>query len=424
MKNVSIIGMGYVGLPLAYLCIEKGYDVSGIDIDKKKLESIKSGISPIKDTLLNEKAKKFKDKINVTNDFSVVKNSDVVIIAVPTPVDSRHFPDLNPIRSASENISKNIKNGQLIVIESTIYPGVTEEIVKPILEGSGLKEGKDFYLAHCPERIDPGNSTWTIRNLPRVVGGVSENSTKKAVEFYSSILESSVHDVSSVKTAEAVKIVENSFRDVNIAFVNELAMSFDNFGIDIKEVVNAAATKPFSFMPHFPSCGVGGHCIPVDPYYLIEKAKQNGFNHTFLRLAREINKSMPEYFVNLLIKALNSIGNAVKGSKIGVLGLAYKGGVDDIRESPSLEIIKKLKNLHARLFIYDPYLPNESNVSGIEELLAKSDYLVLLTDHPEFKHLDLDLVKENKIKLILDGKNCLDKKEVEGKGIIYRGVGR
>ena len=421
MTSITIVGLGYVGLPLACLCVEKGLDVQGVDVDKNKLSLIEKGISPIDDPNLKDKVKEIKDKLKVTDDFGkAVKNSTVVIICVPTPVDSNHLPDLKPLKSACESISKHLQKNALVVIESTIFPGTTEDIVLPILKKSGV----NFHLAHCPERIDPGNKKWNVRNLPRVVGGITKESAKKAAEFYRKIIDAEITELSSVKAAEATKIMENTFRDINIAFVNEMAMSFDKAGIDILEVIKGASTKPFAFMPHYPGAGVGGHCIPVDPYYLIEKAKQIGFSHRFLKLAREINNSMPNYTVQLLENELKKLDKPIKNAKVGILGLAYKANVDDIRESPAFEIINILKTKGADVFVFDPHVKNGSNVQDIGELFNKSDYIILATDHKEFKSIDLKLSKKHKILVIIDGRNCLDKEKIKQMGVLYHGIGR
>jgi nucleotide sugar dehydrogenase len=425
MKTVCVVGLGYVGLPLACITAEKGYRTYGLDINRETVELTLRGISHIKDHDLEKDVARLKGKIHATTDAKeAVTNSDIIIVCVPTPIDRNNKPDLEPVISSSKMISKNLKKGQLIVVESTIYPGVIEEVVQPILEESGLNAEKDFYLAHCPERIDLGNKKWDVRTIPRVVGALSEKGLKKAAEFYRSILDSGVYELSSVKAAEATKVTENAFRDVNIAFVNELAKSFDKMGIDALEVIRAASTKPFGFMAHYPGAGVGGHCIPVDPYYLIEKAKCFGFTHKFLILAREINSSMPEYTVELLDDALHEIGKSVKGARVGVLGVAYKGGVDDIRESPALEIIKILKRKGAKLYIFDPYVKGESNVNTMDKVLEKSECLVLVTDHPEFKSMNLEKAKKKGIKVIIDGRNVLDKEKIKSLGILYRGIGR
>lgn len=405
--TVCVIGLGYVGYPLLKVISERNFPVIGFDINREKVrKAVKEGYQATIDPK------------------EALENRDCIIVCVPTPVDKNYHPDLSYIINACENIRKYLKKDSLVIIESTIAPGTTEEIILPILEKSGLKAGRDFYLAHCPERIDPGNKEWTIQNIPRVVGGINEKSTEISYHFYRSILKAEVHKVSSAKVAEAIKIVENAFRDINIAFVNELAKSFDRIGIDILEVIRGAATKPFGFMPHYPGCGVGGHCIPVDPYYLIEKAEEFGFSHNFLKLAREINNSMPEYTINKLIKALNQLESCVKKAKIAVLGVAYKGGVDDVRESPALKIIEKLKEMGAILFVYDPYLPHFSSVGSLEEALKEADYVLIATDHPEFKNLSAELFKKYGIKAVIDGRNILDKEKIIKAGILYEGIGR
>ena len=419
-KSVAIVGLGYIGLPLACLCAEKGLDVYGVDIDKNKISLIKQGKSPIEDLDLKEQLKKNKGKIKVNGNFEIIKNASVVIVCVPTPVDNKNLPDLKPLENACESISRNLKKGTLVIIESTIFPGTMEEIVFPILNKSNIK----FYLAHCPERLDPGNKKFTIKNIPRVVAGIDKESTEMAYEFYKKIIDAEVLELSSVKATEATKIMENTFRDINIAFVNEMAMSFDKAGIDIIEVVKGASTKPFAFMPHYPGAGVGGHCIPVDPYYLIEKAKQIGFSHKFLSLARKINNNMPCYTVELLENELQKLSKSIKGAKVGVLGIAYKANVGDIRESPALKVIETLKEKKAEVFVFDPYVKRNSNVDYLDELMQKSDYIIFVTDHNEFKNMDLNKLKENNIQIIIDGRNCLDNEKIKQMGILYHGIGR
>jgi len=420
--KIAIFGLGYVGLPLACLSAKRGHEVIGVDINEKVVELINNGISHIKDHFLEEEIK----KVNIeatTEGVTAVKHSDIIIICVPTPVDKNHRPNLDALINAVKTVSKGLKKGSLVIVESTISPYTCREIVKPILEESGLKAEKDFYLVHCPERIDPGNKKWPLEKLPRVIGGLSDNGRKKAVEFYKSIIDAEINELSSIEAAEAVKIVENTFRDVNIAFVNELAQCFDKLGIDIIEVIRGAATKPFAFMPHYPGCGVGGHCISVDPYYLIEGARSKGFDHKFLRLAREINSGMPEFTVKKIMEALNEVGKSVKGTKISILGLAYKPNVDDIRESPSLIIIEKLKQLGADLEIYDPYILAQSTVKTLEDAL-KSECLVIATAHKEFLEISYEELKKNGIKVVVDGRNCLDKEKIKSLGIVYKGIGR
>ena len=426
MKAITIVGLGYVGLPLACLCAEKGHKTYGLDIDRNKIDLINENKSPIDDEYIINKLKNLKNRIHATiNPSDCIPNSDVVIVCVPTPVDKNNSPDLTALMEAVSVISKFIRQNTLFVIESTIYPGTIEEIVIPILKKQKADAYKnDIFVAHCPERIDPGNEKWTIENLPRVVGGITKEAAKKAAEFYRSIIEADIVELNSVKAAEATKIMENTFRDVNIAFVNEMAQSFDKAGIDIIEVIKGASTKPFAFMPHYPGAGVGGHCIPVDPYYLIEKAKQIGFNHKFLSLARDINNSMPHYTVELLEQQLQKLKKSIKGAKVGVLGLAYKANVDDIRESPAFEIINILKTKNADVFVFDPRVRKGSNVKDLDELLVKSDYIILATDHNEFKNMDINQLKKHKILVVIDGRNCLDKEKIKSMDILYHGIGR
>lgn len=421
-KTVCVIGLGYVGLPLAVRCVEKGYLVYGLDKDKNKVDLINKGKSPIKEKFLQDYLAKFKPK--ATANEKAIGKADIVLICVPTPVDEMFYPDLKPVIGAAEAITRNLKKRALVVLESTVNPGVSEEVVKPIFEKVGHIVGKDVFIAHCPERINPGDPKWNVTNIPRVVGSFDKEGLKKAVEFYRDIVDAEIRPMKSIREAEAVKIVENSFRDINIAFVNELAKSFDRLGIDVKDVILGASTKPFAFMPHFPSCGVGGHCIPVDPYYLIERAKQSGFDHKFLKIAREINNSMPEYAVELLQDALNEIKIPMNGTVIGVLGLSYKANVDDTRESPAFKIIRRLKDHKAKALVYDPHILKSSTAKSLKELLKKSKALVLVTDHNEFKEISPLLFKKYDIKVVIDGKNCLNKDAIQKLGIIYKGIGR
>lgn len=424
-QKVAIFGLGYVGLPLACLCVENGYEVNGVDIDQRVVDLLKQNICPINDSSLIEKLSNLKGNLFATNDgLTAVKNSDIVLVCVPTPVDSNHHPNLTFLENVMETISEGLSKEQLIIIESTIYPGTIDNIVLPILENCGLMAGIDFYLAHCPERIDPGNKRWEIVNIPRVVGGVNDASAIKAAEFYRTILDAEVYELDSIKAVEAVKITENAFRDINIAFINELAKSFDKLGINIMEVIKGASTKPFGYMPFYPGIGVGGHCIPVDPYYLIARGKEVGFDYKFLSLAREINNSMPKYTVELVMDALNDIGKSIKGTKIAVLGLAYKKDVDDLRESPSIEFINELKKKGAILSIFDPYLPKMSTSDSLEHAIDGCECVVIATDHTEFKALDGDVLNEKCVKILIDGRNMLDQDEISKSGIIYKGIGK
>ena len=419
---VAVIGLGYVGLPLACLCAEKKHETYGIDVDSQKVDLIKQRICPFHDQELQKALGQV--NLNATTDFGVIRDADIIVVCVPTPVDKKHNPDFEPLRSACRGIVPNLKRNHLIVIESTVSPGSCEEVAQPILEKSGFKAGRDFDLAHCPERIDPGNNTWSVRKIPRVLGATSPEGLQRALSFYRNVLEADVMPMRSIREAEATKIVENTFRDINIAFVNELAISFGKMGIDVVEVIKAASTKPFSFLSHYPGCGVGGHCIPVDPYYLIRQAKKNGFNHRFLKLAREINESMPTYTVELIAEELSRLHKPIRKATIGVLGLAFKADVADTRESPAFKIIKLLKDEGAHPIIYDPYLKEKSTVKSLNELFEISEVLVLITSHREFVNMNLDNLKNTKVKIIIDGRNCLDKNKIQQLGIVYRGIGR
>jgi len=424
MKKLCIFGLGYVGLPLACLASEKGYKVFGVDVDEKKVKFINNGMSPINDEELKNNLKILKGKIHATSDgINAVKDSDIVVICVPTPLDKNFHPDTSYVKSAAETISRGLKKEHLIIVESTVSPLTTEEDILPILESSGLRSADDFMLAFCPERIDPGNKKFKLRNIPRAIGGINKKTTEKAIEFYNSILDAAVLAIGSPRNAEAVKIMENAFRDINIAFVNEMAKSFDKMGINIIDVIKGASTKPFAFMAHYPGCGVGGHCISVDSYYLIERANKKGFEHRFLQLARTINNSMPEYTVNCVVNGLNEISKSVRNTKITVLGMAYKGNIDDTRESPAFKIIEKLKNMGGEVKVFDPYVTGMSDFENVYDALS-CECIVIVTDHDEFKHLDLNLVKERGVKVIIDGRNILDKEKVKERGIVYKGIGR
>ncbi len=421
--TVAVVGLGYVGLPLACLAAEKGWRVFGIGRDPRKIEDVNRGISPVPEPGLQRWLKRV--TVTATTDYRAVKKASVIVICVPTPVDHAYNPDLTPVRQAVEGIRQHLKRGQVIILESTVNPGVSEEVVKPILEKSGFRVGKHVFLAHCPERIDPGNRKWTVRNIPRVLGATDAKGLKRAAAFYASILEAPVKLMKSIKEAEAVKIIENAFRDVNIAFVNEIARSFARLGIDTLDVIEGAKTKPFAFLAHYPSVGVGGHCIPVDPYYLIERAKRSGFNHQFLKLAREINNSMPAYTVDLLVRALNEKRRSLSSVRVGLLGLAYKKNVADTRESPTFRVMKILTDEYRAAFeVFDPHLPDQSTVPTLNDLLDRCDALILMTDHDEFRAIRVRIFKEKKILAIIDGKNALDKEAITKLGIVYRGIGR
>lgn len=422
-NTVCVVGLGYVGLPLALLADTKGFRVIGLDNDIKKIELIKKHKSPFVDAKIERLLKK--SKIEATSDPSLIKEASIIIICVPTPVYDDHMPNLEPVKGASKSVASNMKKGSLVILESTVNPGVSEGVVLPILEEiSGMRGGKDFFLAHCPERINPGDAKWDVENIPRVVGSLEEKGLKKAISFYKTVLEGSIKPMKTLMEAEACKVVENSFRDINIAFVNELAKSFTKLGIDVVNVIDGAATKPFAFMAHYPGCGVGGHCIPVDPYYLIEYAKKKGFEHEFLSVARRINNSMPIFTVDMLEEALNTDKRVIKNAKVTVLGLAYKANIGDDRESPSYEIVKELKHRGAKVETYDPFVLHKSTVKTLKEALKFAEAVVIATNHKVFKSLSQKIFKDNNINIVVDGKNCLNKESFIKSDVTYRGIGR
>src|SRR3989344_3869401 len=395
--NIAVIGLGYVGLPLALQAVSKGHRVTGFDTKKTLVDMISDGRMPYHDDFIEHLSTK-----NSLIATTTLPSSRNYIVCVPTPVHNNKCPDLSPVKNATKSIASVLEDDQLVVIESTIYPGVCEEIVKPILDATGKK----YFLAHCPERINPGDKKWNVSNIPRVVGGIDAESTIRAKKLYESILDAKVLPLSGIREAEATKILENTFRDVNIAFVNEMAQSFYRMGIDVTEVIEAASTKPFAFMPHYPGIGVGGHCIAVDPYYMIEQGRANGFSHNMLSLARKINEKMPEYTMKLIQNRLNDdLGLPVNGTKIGVYGISYKQDVTDDRESPSYEVIKRLRNRNADIRIFDPYLPAKSTVSSFKEFIEDITCLVICTGHKEIRQKDYAVFRDAGVKLIIDGRN-------------------
>jgi len=422
-KKLVIIGLGYVGLPLALLAANRGYDVVGIDIDKEKVKSIKSRKSPFADSAIDRMLKT--TKMDVSTDVSRVKDADIIVICVPTPVYENRLPNYEPVEGACRSVGEYLKKGQLVILESTVNPGVCEELVIPVLEVySGLSVG-EFSIAHCPERINPGDKKWNVSNIPRVVGGYDKESLDKAVDFYKSIISAEIRPMKTLKEAEAVKVVENSFRNINIAFVNELAIAFDKLGIDVVNVIDGAATKPFSFMAHYPGCGIGGHCIPVDPYYLIDYSERtSGFSHTFLKLACQINEEMPKNTVDFADMGLNTFGKSLNDSKVAVLGLSYKADIDDCRESPSYAIISDLEDRGAKVVVYDPHVKSLAQFESLRDALDGVDAVILATSHKEFGGLKSDDFSGTNVRVVIDGRNCLNKEDFDGSGIYYKGIGR
>ncbi len=420
-KKLAVVGLGYVGLPLALLARSKGLDVVGFDVDEKKVAAISEGKAPFEDTYVTEELAKA--PLSASTKAEVVGEVDVVVVAVPTPVDDEHMPDLQPLISSLESILPYLKNDQLLSIESTINPGVMMEVVLPIIE---KRPELHIHIVHCPERVNPGDQKWSVRNIPRVIGGITAEAATLGKEFYESILDASVKEMGSVTEAEAVKILENTFRDINIAFVNEMAKSFDALGIDVKNVIEGAATKPFAFMPHYPGNGVGGHCISVDPYYMIERGRQAGFDHKFLQLARDINNSMPEYAVSLLDRGIQKLGIEDTPVTVALLGLSYKKDIDDIRESPALEMREILeKRSDVALRVYDPHVPHLSTVQSLEEALKDAHVVILATNHTNLcEELTPENLTKHGIRFIVDGKNALDADAIAAAGMLYLGIGR
>lgn len=419
-KTVAIVGLGYVGLPLAVLAREKGWRVLGIDIDVNKVEQINKQCSPLADEALARQLKNY--PIEATTNPAAVAQANIIVVAVPTPVTRDNQPELNPLTSAISSILPHFTDGQTIVIESTINPGVMDEVVTPLVK---RRTGLAVHLVHCPERVNPGDPNWTVRNIPRVLGGYTKEGIGSALEFYQSVIEAPFKVMGSPTEAEAVKILENTFRDVNIAFINEMAKSFAALNIDIINVIKGAATKPFAFLPHYPGNGVGGHCISVDPYYMIERARQAGFDHKFLKLARRINDSMPAYTIELLMTGLKQIGRSLSDTPLALLGLAYKKNVADTRNSPALKILSLLESQGATVHVFDPYVPSKSTVSSLSAALAPSQAVILACDHTKLVDaLTPPTLKQQKIRLVIDGKNTLSADLIAKQGISYYGIGR
>jgi len=411
--TVGIIGLGYVGLPLIREFSNAGFSVIGFDIDPKKVSMLSRGKSYIKH-IPSRDVQKLLDQgqFQATTDFSQLKKTDCIIICVPTPLNKHREPDLSFVLDTTRTIARYLRKGHLVVLESTTYPGTTDEDMRPILEETGLRAGKDFHLAFSPEREDPASRNFTTATIPKVVGGYTKQCLKTAKALYDTIVVKTV-PVSSTRVAEATKLLENIYRAVNIALVNEMKMLFDKMDIDIWEVIEASKTKPFGFQAFYPGPGLGGHCIPIDPFYLTWKAREYGFPTRFIELAGEINTSMPSYVVGKLVGALNENGKSIKGAKILVLGLSYKKDVDDVRESPSLELIKLLHEKGAKVDYNDPHVPRTHkmrhydlkmiSVPLTEKNLKRYDCILISTDHSAY---DYDLIGKHG-KLIVDTRNAM-----------------
>lgn len=428
---ISIVGLGYVGLPTAIFFAESGFKVIGVEKDENKLTKINKGISTIGELNLDSRLSKVVkgDKLIGTTDLKwATQESDIIISIVPTPVDEFKDPDLTPIKSSGEQIAKGLAEGKLVILESTVYPGVTEECLKPILEESGLKAGKDFGLAYCPERYNPGDSNHGIEMVSRVVGGITPEWAEITRELYQIIIIEEVRVLKNIKTAEAAKVIENTQRDLNVALMNELAMIFERLDIDVMDVIEGASTK-WNFNVYYPGAGVGGHCLPVDPYYLVKKAKELGYHSKVIAAGRSINDNMPLHMLDLVQDALNEQEKSIKNSKIVVLGFSYKENVGDPRESPSKTLTKNLVWKEADVVIVDPYIDEINEKFGVlnnnfSDAIIGADAVVLMTAHDDFKSINFnEVLKSMNTPIIVDGRRIYDPDELRDMGFNYKGVG-
>ncbi len=411
---VGVVGLGYVGLPLAVEKAKAGYKTIGFDVQVSKVEMVNRGINYIGDVVDSELKELVENgMLSATCDFSFIKGVDLVAIAVPTPLDEYQQPDISYVRDSTIAIAQYLQKGSMVVLESTTYPGTTEELILPLLEQhTGLKCGEDFYLAFSPERVDPGNLVYKTKNTPKVVGGVGQDATEVIAGIYRNVLEGEVFEASSPKIAEMEKILENTYRNVNIGLINELTMLCNKMNINIWEVIEAAKTKPFGFTPFYPGPGLGGHCIPLDPYYLSWKAREYGFHTSMIEASMMVNDRMPEYTVERVGKILNRFKKALNGSKVLILGIAYKGDIDDYRESPAIRVINQFVKFGSIVEYYDPYIKEYQergeSIKGLPELTAEklkqADIVVITTNHT--KGIDYHLIQEN-ANYIFDTKNAM-----------------
>ena len=409
---IGVVGLGYVGLPLAVENAKAGYQVIGFDVQAEKIEKINRGINYIGDVKDEELAELIKaNQFIATDDYSLIKNVDAIVICVPTPLDVHKQADTSYVVAAAEEISNYLHNGMLVVLESTTYPGTTEEVLKPILEQSTLTCGKEFFLAYSPERVDPGNKTFNTSNTPKVVGGMTNTCTEVAVTMYKNVLEADIYEVSSPAVAEMEKILENTFRNINIGLANEMAILCNKMDIDVWEVIDAAATKPYGFMPFYPGPGLGGHCIPIDPWYLTWKAREYNYHTKLIESAGEINNAMPEYVISRSMQILNKKGKALNGSNILVLGVAYKKDIDDYRETPAIPILEQLEEYGANWSVVDPHVKhfklngNEFKTveTVTEQMLKSADLVLIITNHSNFEY---KRIAEN-ASMIFDTRNSI-----------------
>ncbi|WP_102268838.1 nucleotide sugar dehydrogenase [Massilicoli timonensis] len=410
---VGVVGLGYVGLPLAVEKAKAGFQTIGFDVQNEKVDMVNAGKNYIGDVVDDDLSDLVKNgMLSATTDFSFIKDVDFVAICVPTPLDTHQQPDISYVKASSEAISKHLRKGTMVVLESSTYPGTTEELVRPILEeGSGLICGTDFYLGFSPERVDPGNAVYHTKNTPKVVGAIGKDATEVIAAMYRAVLDGDIHEVSSPAVAEMEKILENTYRNINIGLVNEICMLCEKMGISAWEVIDAAKTKPFGYQAFYPGPGLGGHCIPLDPYYLTWKAREYGFHTSMIENSMIINDKMPEYCVERCYKVLNKQKKAMSEAKILVLGVAYKNDIDDYRESPALKVIELLKAEDADVDFYDPYIPtyrykgeSYTGIKGIDpEVLQGYDLVVITTAH---KSYDLEMIQKNS-KAIFDTRNAM-----------------
>lgn len=411
--KVGVVGLGYVGLPLAVEKAKAGYTTIGFDVQQEKVDLVNSGNNYIGDVVDSDLKKLVEEKkLTATTDFGFVKDVDFVAICVPTPLDSHQQPDISYVKSSAEQIARYMTKGTMVVLESTTYPGTTEELLRPILEeGSGLKCGEDFYLGFSPERVDPGNKEFKTKNTPKVVGAIGKDATEVIATMYRSVLEGDVFEVSSPAIAEMEKILENTYRNINIGLANEMAILCDKMGINYWEVVDAASSKPYGFQPFYPGPGLGGHCIPLDPYYLSWKAREYGFHTSMIESSMMVNDKMPEYCVERASKILNKHGKALSTSKVLVLGVAYKQDIDDYRESPAIDVIDILKETGAHVEFFDPYISEFKHegkiykgLSDIDANTVKSYDLVMIT--ASHSNVDYEMINKS-AKAIFDTKNAM-----------------
>lgn len=410
--TVGVVGLGYVGLPLAVEKAKAGFKTIGFDVQKSKVDMVNAGHNYIGD-VVDDELKKIVEAgmFKATTDFSFVKDVDFIAICVPTPLDAHQMPDISYVKSSAEEIAKYLTKGTMVVLESTTYPGTTEELLKPILETSGLKCGEDFYLGFSPERVDPGNKQFKTKNTPKVVGAIGEDAREVIAAMYRAVLEGDVYEVSSPAVAEMEKILENTYRNINIGLANEMAILCNRMGIDYWEVVDAAKTKPYGFQAFYPGPGLGGHCIPLDPYYLSWKAREYGFHTSMIESSMMVNDKMPEYCVERSMAILNRHKKALNGSKILVLGVAYKNDIDDYRESPAIRVIEKLKEAGAETDFYDPWIAEYKDkgqifkgIDGIDEsVISEYDLVVITAAHT---NIDYNMIQKN-AKAIFDTRNAM-----------------